>query len=889
MSWLDGLTHRLRTLLHPGDHQRDVADEMRLHLDLDAANERDAAGLGRRFGNRTYYMEEVRQQTWLGFADVVRQDLGYAWRTTRRSPGFTAVVVLTLAIGIGINAATFSVLDRFYLRPPSGVEDPATIRRMWVEHTRTSTGVPFKMQSISYSTYEAISAATGTGANMALFATDYAIRLGKRPSDPRVGVVFASANYFPVLGVRPAFGRFYTADEDRVGSPASVAVVSHAFWKTRLGGDSAALGRTIPIGKETFTVIGVADPRFTALDLRAADVWIPLAGITLSWGGERWWANDNVNPFNVVRRAMPTLSDAEFDRRATAALRELNRRKGARGDTLTTVASGPILEARGPATLGQDMIISTRLGGVAVIVLLIAGANVINLLLARASRRRREIAVRLALGVSRSRLVRMLTTEALLLATLAGVAAFFAGWWGAAALRSLLMPEVPWRESAIDMRVVWFTVVITLVAGLVAGIIPAIQASNPRLSNALKAGARDGVRHRSRLRGALVVTQAALSVVLLVGAALFVRSLHNVESLDIGFDADRLFFGRVQFAEGEAPPRAVLVPQMRDVAARLRGRPGIESVARAGMEPMQGIAFYDFFTGADSTASFGRHQPTAATVSPSFFRTVGLRMLRGRGFSGDDVERAPAELVVNEAMAKLVWPGREALGQCVRFESRTNPCYTVVGIVETARLSSVIESEPAAQFYLPLGNLPTPGPRGATIIVRASADGATAAATELANLLRRTFPTAEATVTPMTTNLEPEYRPWRLGATLFSGLGVLALLVAMLGIYSTTSYGVTQRTHEFGVRVALGARVGDVIRQVVGEGLRTVATGVALGIALALLAGRLVSALLYGVAPRDPLVLAGVAAALMIVAVIAALVPAWRAGRADPLTALRAD
>src|SRR6185503_1313754 len=192
MSWLDGLKHRIHSLLRPADHARELADEFQLHMDLDAANERDAAGAPRRFGNRTYYMEEVRWQTWLGFVDVVRQDLGYAWRTTRRSPGFTAVVVLTLALGIGVNAATFSVLDRFYLRPPSGVEAPWEIRRMWVEHFRSATGVPFKNQSISYPTFEAVGEATGSRADMALFATDYAIRLGKRPTDPRVGVVFSS-------------------------------------------------------------------------------------------------------------------------------------------------------------------------------------------------------------------------------------------------------------------------------------------------------------------------------------------------------------------------------------------------------------------------------------------------------------------------------------------------------------------------------------------------------------------------------------------------------------------------------------------------------------------------------------------------------------------------
>ena len=889
MSWLDGLKHRVRTVLRPGVHARDVDDEMRFHIEMDAANEGET-GAPRRFGNRTYYREEVRQRTWIGFVDVLRQDLSYAWRTTRRSPGFTAVVVATLALGIGVNAAAFSILDRFYLRPPAGIADPGTIRRMWIEHFRSYNGEPFKHQSISYKTYEAIANATGARNDMALFATDYAMRLGKRPTDPRVGVVYASANYFNVLGVRPALGRVYSADEDKLGTKGGVVVVSHGFWKNRLGGDSTALGKQIHIGPDAFTVVGILDSRFIGLDLRAAEVWVPLGSISPGWGGSQWWTDDNMNPFTMIRRATPALSDAEFNRRATAIVREMNRQLGARGDTLKTVWSGPVLEARGPVKQGQDMIISTRLGGVALIVLLIAGANVVNLLLSRAAQRRREIAVRLALGVSRRRLIAMLTTETMFIAVLSGITAFFAGWWGASTLRSLLMPNIrQWSEPAVDGRVLLFTVAVTLIAGIVAGVIPALQASNPRLTSALKAGAREGVRQRSRLRNMLVITQAALSVVLLVGAALFVQSLRNVQGLDIGFDADRLVFGRVEFAEGEKPPRPVFLAQVRDVAARLRGRPGIEAVARAGMEPMQGFSTYNFFVGADSAQSFGRRSPLSAVVSPAFFDAVGLRMLRGRGFSGGDTEAGPAELVVNEAMAKLVWPGVEPLGQCVRLQRRDGVCYTVVGVVETARLFSVIEKEEGAQFYVPLGSQPIPNQVGGEVIVRAKADFALTAATELRDMLKRTFPTAEPIITPMTTNLEPEYRPWRLGATLFTGLGVLALAVAMLGIYSTVSYGVTQRTHEFGVRIALGARVGDVLRQVVGEGIRTVAVGVGLGVALAIAAGQLIQALLYGIAPRNPVVLGLVSVTLLLVAILAALVPAWRASRADPITALRAD
>jgi len=893
MSWLDGLKHRARTLLDPRGYERELDEEMRVHSELDATHERDPGGTGRRFGNRTYYKEEARSLTWLASLDVLRQDLRYAWRATTRAPGVTAIVVITLALGIGANAATFTLLDRLYLRAPGGIQDPSSLRRTWVEHfNRSDGGRPsFRSQAMNYPMYQAFAEATGEPGRMALFTTDYSLRLGKRPSDLKVRGVYASANYFSVLGARTAFGRFYTADEDRLGDGAPVAVVSHAFWRDRLGSDSSALGRTIPIGRRTYTVIGVADPRFTGLDLQAADVWMPLATIEGRSGGDGpWWKNYSEYRFRAVQRVAPGGSDGTFERKATLAVRDLNRQRyGVNADTLMNVFTGSIIEARGPGKPGQEMMISTRLGGVAVIVLLIAGANVINLLLARAVRRRREIGVRLALGVSRWRLVRMLTTETLLLAAMAAAAALLVGWWGGTLLRSLLMPEIEWQDSTLDLRVVVFTIAVALVAGLIAGIIPAVQASNPALTSALKAGSRDGVRHRSRLRTALVATQAALSVMLLVGAALFVRSLHNVQGLDIGFDAGRLLFGYVRFAEGDAPPGPVVGAAMREIAGRLEGRPGVEAVARAGMEPMRGFSFITFFTATDSSGSFGRDLPTMSAVSPMFFKATGIRVLRGRTFAGGDAASAPAELVVNDAMAKVAWPGRDPIGQCIRFEKRENPCYTVVGVVESVRRNSVIEPDPAPQFYLPLGNMPVRGWNGTTLIVRARPNAAAAAMSELRLALQRAFPVAEATVTPMTENLEPEYRPWRLGATLFTAMGLLALVVALVGIYSTVSYGVTQRTHEFGVRIALGARIGDVLRQVIGEGVRTVAVGVALGLALALAAGKLIAALLYGIGPSDPLVLGLVAATLLAVAALAAVVPAWRAARVDPLTALRAE
>jgi predicted permease len=888
MSWLDGLAHRLRTLVHPRRHASELEREVELHLELDAVHEGDAGQTRRRFGSPLYHREETRAQTWLRLVDVARQDLRAAWRGVTRRPTVAALVVGTLALGIGANAATFTMLDALYLRAPSGVTEPDSLRRYWVEHFNTGDGVPFKSQNVSYPAFQVLARASGSPERVAAYQTDNSLRLGLGFGGPRVRAVYASANYFPVLGVRLARGRFYTSAEDSLGQAAPVALVSHAFWRSHLGGDPAALGNTVAIGKNDYTVIGVLDPAFRGLELEPSDVWIPLAAVP---GPGQWWTRAwNTMLFRAVERGGQPAG--AFEQRATALVRAFNREAApARPDTLMNVYTGPII-GRGPAKPGQEFVIATRLAGVAAIVLLIAWANIINLLLARAVDRRKEIAVRLALGVSRARLIRTLMIEAGLLALTAAAVAMLVGWGGGVALRGLLTPGVEWAHPALDWRVAMFTCLVALASALVAGVLPALQASRPVLTSALKSGARDGVRHRSRLRTGLVAIQAALSVTLLVGAALFVQSLRNVRGLDLGFDPDRLVFGSLEFLEGETPPRPVIVTVLRDVAFRLASRPGIEAVARTGIEPMRGFSTRDFFADEFSPESVRANpeaQPFAAFVTPSYFEAVGLRFLRGRSMAGGDIDGGPAEVVINGTMARLVWPGRDPLGRCMRFVKRENPCYTVVGVVEDSRWGYVIEPEPKPQYYLPLGNLPSPGTSGRVLIVRTAPRVAESIAAEVRSVLEEAFPEAQVHVRRMLENLEPEYRPWRLGATLFTGFGFLALVVAIIGIYSTVSYGVSQRTHEFCVRAALGAQLGDVVRMVVGEGLRTVAIGTVLGIGFALAAGRLVSAMLYGVSPTDPLTLVLVPGVLLVVAAAAAMIPAWKAGRVDPMTALRAE
>jgi putative ABC transport system permease protein len=831
---------------------------------------------------------------WLGALDVLRQDASYSWRSIRRSPGFTLTVLVTLALGIGANAATFTVLDRLYLRVPDGVHDPESIRRVWMYHSGVtdSEGKASFGIAVNYPLYRGIRDVAPNPRDLALYGTDNSLFLAREGRKTRVRGIFATASYFGVLGVRAAFGRVYTAAEDSLGAGARVVVLSHRFWEREFAGDSAVLGRTVRIETDNYTVIGVLPRDFSGLDLQAADTWMPLASMpSTHWRVRqpRWWENVNPWSFETIQRVSADGDARAFEQRASLAVRDVNRRLfPQRPDTLAAIRTAPLVGS-GLGEPGQDMMISTRLSGVAIIVLLIACANVTNLLLARAVRRRREIAVRLALGISRGRLVRLLTTETVLLAVLAGAVAVGVAWWGGTLLRALLLPQVTWYESALHPRVVGFAFLVSLLAGLVAGIIPALQSSNPELTQSLKEGVREGRVHRSRLRQGLVVTQAAFSLMLLVGATLFVRSLDNVRGLDIGYDADRLLFAYPQFDAGQAPPAAVQAAQVAQIAQRFEGRPGVEGVARVVNIPMQGISFTTFFWGpggVDSSGSLRQNFPTFSAVSPEFFRVVGLRFVQGRAFEGG--AGAPGEVVVNEAMAAKLWPGRLALGECMRFDKRANPCYTVVGVVENARASYVIE-EPKPQFYLPTDNMPLKGWSATVLAVRTRTDAMPAVSAALSAEIRSAFPTADANVSPMMDQLEPEYRPWRLGASLFTAFGLLALLVACIGIYSTVSYGVTQRRHEFGVRIALGARLGDVLTQVVGEGVRVVAVGIVVGVALALAAGKLIASLLYGVKATDPLVMTAVAVTLLLVAAAAALVPAWRASRVNPVTALRSE
>jgi predicted permease len=813
-------------------------------------------------------------------------DVRYAMRSLARSKGVALAILATLGLGVGANAAMFTLLEAIYFRPPAGVVAPSGVRRVW-RTVEFRTGMQY-WSGYSYIQYGAIVDALGDRGTAAIYRQPGKMKLGSGESATQVQVSLANRSFFSLLGVRAELGRIYTSDEDRLEEPDQVAVLSHDYWLRAFDGKRSVIGSTIVLAAQKYTVVGVAPKSFTGVDLNAADVWLPLGSQEKTRAGATpWWRNNNDNWFSILVRGLPGVDERGLEQRITTALRRPEA-VYATSDSTTVARFGSIVAANGPGEASQEQRIAVRLAGVAIIVLLIACANVVNLLLSRAVKRRREIAVRLALGISRARLVRLLLVESGVLAFAAACVAVFVAYAGGMLLRKLLLPDVHWARSPLDWNVVLLALGVAAAAGLIAGLIPALQAATPELTDALKAGGGSGVVHRSRIRVGMVVAQAALSVVLLVGALLFVRSLANVRNVDIGFDARRLMTASVTYDERSASRDSTLPSRIAQLADQVRAIPGVQTAGLASMAPMSGFSMLTYFTETDSSALGAKWFPTMTGVSSDFFAAAGLHLLRGSNFPPHGTA-TPPQVIVNQTMAKGQWPWRDALGQCMRFVKRDAVCYRVVGVVQDSRMGSVLE-DPMPQYYLSVDNVPNgESLHGNYVIVRADPQriGEITAATR--SLIRQEFPGGIPQVTWLSDHIEPQYRPWELGATLFSAFGVLALIVAVIGIYSTVSYGVNQRVHEFGVRIALGAQIGDVLRLVIGEGMRTLAIGIAVGVGLALLAGRFVASLLYGVTPGDPVVIVSVVVTLLIVGVVAALIPATRAARVDPVSALRAD
>lgn len=812
------------------------------------------------------------------------QDLRYVARGLRRSPGFSLTVIVTLALGLGANAAIFSLLDRLYVQTPAGVANAEEVRRVY--YRRLNRGEFYTGQTFDRQGLERLRAIAPDGMQLAGYSTDKRT-LGRSADDPSVNVNFVDGNYFGVLQLQPALGRFFSAEETDVRRTEMVAIISSSLWHTRFNGDPAVIGQMIDVGSHRHQIIGVAPAEFRGLELDVVDVWVPRStnGTLLNRAADWYDVPTGTADLRIVVRERDESKARLFENRATIAERGKQNR-----NSTGTVFFGSIIEARGGTSHESELKISTRLAGVAVVILLIACANVVNLLLARASVRQREIALRLALGVSRARLVTQLVIESSVLALAAGVMALVVAFVATKLLRNLLLPDIHWGAGAIDQRAIIFTAGIALATGFLAGLIPALQSSRPDLSGALKSSVRDGGNRHGTLRAGLLVAQAALSVVLLAGAGVFVSSMRSVEAIDVGFDVDRLMFAGIGYDRELGNRSAEIAQRMPQAAARLRRIPGVEQVALAGSIPMYGFGLGELhLPDRDSTPRDPKGLIFRSNVGHEFFATVGMRAVKGRLFDQRDNAGSEPVIVVNKAFADLFWPGEDPLQKCVIAGPRSNPCRRVIGIVSHANYDGYIEEDAAKQYYLPLEQSAADF-RAGTIAIRVAPGRAGAVALQVQHELADEFGSwSRPSIKIMGELLAPKLRPWRVGAQLFTIAGLLALLVAAVGVYSSMAYTISQRTQEMGVRIALGASGASIMRLVIADGVRVVAFGVALGLLIALALGSLVASLLYKTSPRDPLVLSASIMTLLVVTVVACSIPAWRASRADPLTALRVE
>lgn len=890
MSRFDAVRHRLYVALRGERYAREIDRELRFHTELDrltgASAEANRAEMAPRLGNVTYYSEEVRRATTLHLLDRLRQDASFALRGARRSPGFTAGVVLTLGLGIGVNGAVFSLIDRIFLQPPAGVERPQEIRRIYKDLQSDGSPARFIHGEIAYPQLRAFRAAVDSSILIGAYSEPESVAV--RVGSARIPGIrsFINTEYFGLLGIRPAAGRFFGTSEADVAVPAPVAVISDAFWRRAFDARRDILGKHVRIGSFELTIVGIAPPGFTGVDLNAVDVWSPASLYEGGGGNGGPWYDTFGARFRVLIRATTASLEDRVLTIGTNAVRPIEMR-GIEYDPTVVLRAGPLIEARGPAERRAEVTLATRIAGVALMVLIIASANVTNLFLLRAARRRREIAIRRALGVTRVRLAQQFVVESVFLALLGGVVAVVFSLWAAIALRRLVLPDIHWATSAVDARTAAFIAIAAALVGLIAGLVPVAQASTVELTTSLKTGdSRAGTR-RSHVQSSLVVLQSALCLVLLIGAGLFIRSLRGVEAIGVGYDPRNQISVRPTFDDATSRTTDLRAP-LAEAASRLRAMNGVEAVAYTSVPPLLGASYRSIYLpDRDSLPQLpGDYGPSIVAVSADFFKASGLPIRRGREFTDGDQRTTQPVAIIGESLAKLYWPGESAIGKCILFPKRESPCHVIVGVAADAHRMRIIEPT-IGQVYFP-ATQSLDSPRGLVLRTR---PGQTAAVIRAADLTLRSLIPGMSGIRARTLEsiLEPQLRPWRLGVTLFSALGVLAMVVAVVGLYSVVAYGVSQRLHEMGIRIALGATLSDVVMLVLRGGLKAVGIGIALGVVVALATGRLVASLLYGIAPNDSTVLVTAAVTLGGIAAAACLVPAWRAGRVDPATSLRAE
>ena len=806
-------------------------------------------------------------------------DLRYALRTLARSPRFALAVVLSLALGIGTDVTMLGLVDSLLFRPPAHVRD---VDRLVDIRVRTYPDyVDLRDQTRSFS------GVAGWWAPPRPYAITDVDRV------VTVQQTLASASLFPVLGVQPALGRFYTAAEDRPGGP-HLAVLGYGLWRRQFAGARDVVGRTLHVAGNVYTIIGVAPEGFTGVALTDVDLFVPITTTKFDAGPAALTSRD-YSWVRVVARLAPGVTIPQAQAEAKVVYQRGNPSAAASPVPSWQIAMlggqpadvHPVMQLRRELATGS-IPITLWLLGVATAVLLIACANVGGLMLARGVHNRREIAVRAALGASRVQLFGELFLDSGMLALAGGVLGFVASRWADGLIRRFILTDLAVVASPLDVRLVALAVGVTTVTALASGVWPATRAVRGSLIGEIANAARSVSIPHARARRLLLVAQLALAMVLVVGAALFTTSLRNARALDIGMSLDSVLVSDLDLAgAGYTPERAhALIDPITD---RLLAIPGVRSVglSDAGMRP--GFITYGYSVpGRDSLPHVAKY---FSAVTAGFFETLGTPIVLGRSFSRAD--RSAPVIIVNAGFARRYWPGGDPVGQCVKVGRPTSPCLQVIGVSHD-RHTAPGDTTTLYEAFVPLGSLGEPAELAKLYPLTSVAlrvDGnPTRVERQAQRVLQEILPDAPSIrVRPAVSLFDRALRAWRLGASLFTVFGAIAVTLALFGVYSVLAYLIAQRGRELAIRIAVGATATHVSRLVFGETVRVTIVGLAFGVVAAAVLARGVRAFLFGVSPLDPAVYAGAAIGLTVASLGATLLPLRRAVAIDPTVALRSE
>ncbi len=807
------------------------------------------------------------------FADV-GQDLRYGLRMLIRSPSFTIIAVLALALGIGANSAIFSVVNTVLLRPLP-YKNPDALMMVWEEATHlgfpdnTPSPANFLDWREQNTVFEGMAAMAQRSFNLT------GVGEPERYDGRRV-----SANLFTILGVEPILGRTFRPEEDQPG--ARVVILSHGVWQRRFGADPGIIGRPLTLNGESYTVIGVM-PR--TVDLPSLDNWQDQLWVPIAFTSEEAAGRGN-HFLEVIARTKPGVSRQQAQAEMTTIAKRLEQQYP-EDNTRIGITVKPLHEQ----IVGKIKPALLVLLGAVGFVLLIACANVANLLLARAAVRQKEIALRLAVGASRSRLTRQFLTESVLLAGLGGASGLLLSLVGLHVLKTFLPPSISQAQSiSIDGKVLIFTALISLVTGLIFGLAPATQASNFNLNDTLKEGGREsGSGSRgNRIRNFLVVSEVAVSFLLLIGAGLLINSFLHLRNLDPGYRADHLLTMKVALSETKYPDKERRSPFYSEMIRRVRALPGVQSVAVAANLPLtyNGDSMPIGVEGRVDPPPDQRPDVILRVVSPGYFSTMGIPLIKGRDFTEQDNAESVRVVVISEKTARYFWPGEDPIGKRLKPGSTTSesPWREVIGVVKDVRQNDFV-AEPKMQMYMAYPQLSSFAPNA--LVIRTNVEPLSLA-TSVRNAvwaIDKDQPVSD--IDTMENIISQAVARQRFSMLLLGIFATLALVLAAVGIYGVMSYSVAQRTREIGIRMALGAQKSDVLKMTVMQGLKLVALGVAIGLVAALVLTRVMASLLFGVSATDPTTFVTISFVLIGVALLASYIPALRAIKVDPMVALR--